>query len=379
MSKVSKKQLKSDLVYSRPSDGLMIRSNNNCWIHVVSRDQWDELSENFTDNNLRLGSHIECEIKENDIVLIYVKSNYTKNTGFVAIVQTCASIKKNDKKIKLYKNHNINKYLTNLETIILLPYIINHIELKDIIGQYNNKYKSFTHFTSSVLILNSPSTFVKLSTLDMGIKFIKYMLERHDKSNKITSDNEIIDNIYTNYDDDDVIEENDNNKCITIESDDIEDDAIDESDIEEDDIEYNDVKNEGIYDNEAIISNVPVMMIVCDKLRKVLKRLKLAKNKIQSVMDHYMYCQSCDITNNNRFELLMTYNRININTIKICQNNHKQALRAYLADTKYPSNATHEYIKIYLMQSDTFYTNDILIEFSSKLFPVIEITEHENK
>jgi hypothetical protein len=454
------KQKKDDILYSRPSEGLLIRTGDNCWIHIISNEQWEELLEKFKNNNLRVGSHIEYDIETNDIILIFVKEKYAKNTGFVAIVQTCSAMKHNDDNIKLYTDRNVNKYLAELETIIILERTINQAEFKDIINQYSNHYKSVAHFTSTVLKFNFTGIFTKMMTLDMGIKFVKYIMEHHDTAEndeqhnhpeqlnqpkqlnqlnqpdqskcneyheqneikKYTSDNEIIDtnaevcNIYGDDnegddnegngnegdDDEDDDNEGDDNEGDDNEGDDNEGDEIkysnnklsnkmdndaiiiDNTNILDTTTEYKSDENDNIlkdvhdeYDDniERIITNIPIMLIVCDQLRKVLKRLQLAKNRIHMVMNHYMYCKKCDITNNNRYELLMTYNRIDKGSIQFCQNNHRSALNAYLEGEPHPADTSREYIKIYYMQADTYYTNDILIEFSTKIFPIIEIME----
>jgi hypothetical protein len=386
---MSVKKSKSTIIYSSPTDGLTIRSDDNFWIHTMLQEQWDELSNKFIEQNLRIGSHISYDIKTNDIILIYVKQP-KKRSGFVAIVQTCSDMIENNKNIKLYTDRNINRYLIELESIVILSENMNQSEFKDIIDQFSNYFTSVSKFTSTMLKLNSACTFIKIPSSKFGIKIVERMIESRAEQNSdcATSDNEILDETAIN---------DDCNDCNDYNDDDIDDISIgvklkkrvktqSKQLVNDDDSSYDD-KNNNIscdYENDntdndqncdRIISNVPIMMIVCDQFRKVMKRIKLAKARIQTVIDHYMYCQYCDVTNNNKSELIMTYTRIDINNIRFCQNLHDNALYAYLDNMPYPSNAKNEYIKIYFMQNDPFYTGDILIEFSTKLFQIVEITE----
>ena len=127
--------------------------------------------------------------------------------------------------------------------------------------------------------------------------------------------------------------------------------------------------------NGRIVTNIPVMLIICDQLRRTLKRQKQKNNKIKSVLSHYKYCNDCDITNNNSRELNLTLARIDESDIKFINNNCDIALEAYLNMTPYPKKTKNEFIKINHMTQNLFYTGDILLQYSTKLEPIIEDVE----
>lgn len=129
--------------------------------------------------------------------------------------------------------------------------------------------------------------------------------------------------------------------------------------------------------NNGIEGNIPIMFIICPKLRKNLENLKESLNKVKAVMDHYKYCNNCDITNNNSREMYMTLNRIDQLNIKFVVNGYDNALNAYLSMEQFPKYVGSEYIKMYHMLNSEDYQGDILIEYTSKIEPIVEVKEDQ--
>jgi hypothetical protein len=148
------------------------------------------------------------------------------------------------------------------------------------------------------------------------------------------------------------------------------------SDNEESDIDDN-VSDFSSADDNEIEGNIPVMFIICQKLRKVLLKLNDPLNKVKSVLDHYKFCNKCDITNNNSRELYMTLNRIDHLTIKFVDNRYNNALNAYLSIETFPKHVSTEYIKMYHMLDSEHYQGDVLIEYTSKVEPIINVVEEK--
>lgn len=153
------------------------------------------------------------------------------------------------------------------------------------------------------------------------------------------------------------------------ESDFSEDEPIKDDDEDDDEEESEDHGVEG---------NIPVMLIICPKLRKVLSKLREPLNKVKSVLDHYKFCDKCDITNNNSREMYMTLNRIDQLTIKFVDNGYTNALNAYLSMEPFPKYVGIEYIKMYHMLDSEHYQGDVLIEYTSKVDPIIDVVEEKH-
>lgn len=380
----TKQKQKNDIIFSSPNDGLIVKSNHEIWIHIIDSERWTELSNEFTKSNLHLGSQIFYDIKDGDVVLIYVKMTQSKiKSGFVAIVQTCSDIEKNTKKIKLYADKNVNKFIVELEAVVLLSEPMNQSEFKDIVSKYSHIFKNMSRFSSIMLKFTSVGNFVLFPDNKMGVEFIDHIIQKQEIEEIDSADDDDDDDGDDDDDDDDdeIVSEDTEIEEINTKNNVDSDSDLDESeDLNTEIIKQSNCEDEDMnFEVETIIPNVPIMMIVCDDLRRIFKRIKLAKTKIQTVMDHYMYCRKCDITNNNKSELMMTYLTIDKNTIRFCENRHEQPLTAYLSNIPYPNNVNREYIKIYHMSNDVYYTRDILIEYSTRMIPIFEISEQKVK
>nr|XP_047140288.1 putative uncharacterized protein DDB_G0282133 [Hydra vulgaris] len=130
-------------------------------------------------------------------------------------------------------------------------------------------------------------------------------------------------------------------------------------------------------DDVKIVPNIPIMLIVCDNLRRSLKRLKQKKNKIKSVLNHFTYCKTCNITNNNPYEFNLTLSKIDESSIKFIVNDYDNALDYYLKGLPYPKKTNKEFVKIHLMTDNIHYSGDVLIEYSTKVKPIVEIIENK--
>jgi hypothetical protein len=154
------------------------------------------------------------------------------------------------------------------------------------------------------------------------------------------------------------------------------------SDYEDSDVssdgEDSDESDDETDDDETIQGNIPVMFIICQRLQKVLSRLQEPLNKVKSVLDHYKFCDKCDITNNNSRELYMTLNRIDQSSIKFVDDGYMDALNAYLSLEPHPKYVGTEYIKMYHMLDSEQYEGDVLIEYTSKVEPIVDVVENRS-
>ncbi|VBB18498.1 hypothetical protein YASMINEVIRUS_961 [Yasminevirus sp. GU-2018] len=154
----------------------------------------------------------------------------------------------------------------------------------------------------------------------------------------------------------------------------------DNSDIDEpDENAQNDEDLDPDSEEVKIVPNTPIMLIICDKLRRSLKRLKQKNSKIKSILNHCTFCSTCDVTNNNPYELNLTLARIDESSIKFIVNDYERALNAYLEGAPYPKNTNKEFIKIHHMTDSLYYSGDVLIEYSTRVEPIIEISEAKPK
>ena len=78
----------------------------------------------------------------------------------------------------------------------------------------------------------------------------------------------------------------------------------------------------------------------------------------------------CDITNNNSNELHMTLNEIKEKNIQYEPEEYYECLDSYISTLKYPKNVDSLYIKINNMVNDDYYTGNVLIEYTSKVYNI---------
>lgn len=457
-----------DVIFESSVDGIIITNKCRFWIYVIMNNQWDIILKNIDNNMMYIGAYTGKSIAANDIVLFYMKADKGKSSGFVAIGQIGSDMEKNMEGIKVFTDKNLNRYITEINSLSIFGSPCRIGEFNDlIINASDSKIKGSTRF--AMMLLKGECTFAEITIKKLGIELVKKMFEI--KNNIVE---EIEDEQTNETDNDSQIEIDDKktesssrkskktsthssakqtvklstkpvtkpttSKPVTkkptkqsqkvtsdsdteIESDESDDKKItskkvvskktktskdtpetkkqiivkgknkgqekkiirqkkfsdnEESDISDDsDAGSDDDPDESDDDNNGIEGNIPVMFIICPKLRKVLSKLHEPLNKVKSVLDHYKFCNTCDITNNNSREIYMTLNRIDQSTIKFMNNGYTNALNAYLSMEPFPKYVGTEYIKMYHMLDSEHYQGDVLIEYTSNIEPIIDLIENE--
>ena len=391
--KLESYNLDDDVLYESQGDGIKIIKTCKYWIYVVLKDQWDVIKMNTKKGSLYLGVYAKKQIKHNDLILFYVKNCKGKSSGFVAMGQTCSDMEINDKDIRVYEDNNLNRYITELSVISILHSICDIKDLNHIIKSVDTPISSSVKFT--LKLLKGDGVFVEIPYKQLGLALVRKLIDINcDTSLGINQDNESKSNpdddksrdmdtessddilINDNQDNDDQNNDNRDNDDRDNDDQDNDDQDNDDPDNDDDDNKHkcvNELCDESDTDSAKIVTNAPIMLIICDKLRRSLKHVKQKANKVKSILTHYNYCNKCDITNNNPYEVSLTLARINESMIKFIVNDYKKALNAYLASVPYPKSTIKEFIKIHHMIDNLSYSGDILIEYSTYVDPILHI------
>jgi hypothetical protein len=179
-------------------------------------------------------------------------------------------------KIKIfYKKLNIIEQFTNkqLFTPITIQLINNSI---DIINLHNKKLR--TNKTNNSDSDDEPNN--KSNNSDSDDKISNS--DSDDKISNSDSDDEI-----SNSDSDDEISNSDS------------DDEISNSD-SDDEISNIIFKFDNYNENEIIRTNIPILWIPCSLLKKEINKSNIT---IVNLEDHYRYCKSCEVINNNKIDI----------------------------------------------------------------------------
>ena len=304
-----------------------------------------------------MSAYKQYNIIANDKILFYVKQYINNTRGFIACAIAKSNMKINDKKIKINNDTNLNKYYFEI------------VQLKKI-----EKPKMMSTFSK---ILNDNDTNIhKLSKLfvgeyvfinieyNIGNQIFDLLCEFSDNDNE---DNELVqtNNKLVNNDEKingDILYDNKN-------------DDITNDDIMNDNMLFemrNNKINEEMVIDDDIINNIPILMLSCRDLRISFKNEKNNDdkkiNRIKHIMNHYNFCDKCEITNNNKMELNYALNNIGINNVELYINGkYEQVFDAYInCKIRKPKNK-NEYIKIHYMRNNEDYKCDILIEFATNI------------
>jgi hypothetical protein len=310
-----------------------ISKNNNFWVYVLTEVQYNYLCKNFDKDNTYISAYENKNIVKDDIIIFYIKRKGKKN-GFIGISNVLTDMKENNK-YNIFKDKNLNKYYTELDSILLLDDVYNIKLFDDIIK--DNMNISFKAFARRYLCGEC-----SLNTIDSNVgyfitKKINEMLVEVDEFNTKIEENTSI---------------------------------ITDEEIENiNEIEYvEDIKTNIINkkENNKLVSNIPILLLTCDMLKNNLILCDDEKDKISLILKHYKYCDKCDITNNNSRELHMTLFQKDIE-ITYTDDEYMDTLLAYISLENYPLNVDNNYIKLYYLTDDEDYRDDILIEFTSRI------------
>ncbi len=371
------------LMFDSPDNKIKITNKSKYWLYVLSETLWENIHNNFLKKKMYISAYGYKSLVKDDIIIFYIKGGKNKNSGFIAIGQAYNDMQLNDTNIRIFMDKNLNRYIVKLNEVSIFTNLCKFLEMKNTIEEADLKIKSISFATK---MFRGDGTFTELTSKKIGIAIVKkiYELElfsienENDNENNNENDNE---NENENDNEDEIEDENEhdenevdknedrNSNDNDTEDNNTEDNTEDNEEIEEkENNEDNNEENDKEEDEDPIISNIPVMLLTCDELKKSLSKLKKRENKIEIILKHYNFCKKCDITNNNSHELNMTLNRVEKSTIQIkIDNNYNEVLDSYLSLEPYPKRVCDEYIKIYHMINDQYYRGDILIEFTTKI------------
>lgn len=369
------------------SNNIKIYNNTNFWFYVINDIQYRIIKENLNNGLLYFSSYKNFDLKKDDIVFVLVRSKYKSNFVW-GVIQIDNDMKINKKNIQIFKDNNINK---------------NYVESSFFIDFDTIKFNSFTNIIEKFYskkhifdkMIRGECFFVK-TYKNFGIELFKFCINEVENSSLYTDDNtsEIIEytesNIQTDnnsnfdiIDIDDRVDEDDEDGDDEDDEDGEDDNEENDDENEEDDEEDDDDKNEedeseesedtdeydsdDIEDNDEIfVSNIPVLLVKCKRLKKSLK--KEDGNKTKYILRHVLNCDKCEIVNNNNTSIKNTIDNIDIDDIETDYGgfNYDEAYDCYRMMKKKELKKNDYYLKITLIDNMRF-SNEYLIEYTSKI------------
>lgn len=321
---------------------IRIESNIDYWIYVLTDEQWSSI-QSISTSKLYISSFLEYKIDPNDIILFYVKTSKT----FVALAsvqskpvlnendQNAKSLTKNTRLIKLFRDNNLNRYVIKLNQIKTFSIKTNRLtdQLKAIFG---NAIKFGQKMKGECVFIN----------VDTDRKSFISLIKKIKELDKLDSTPNI----------------------------DLELDPDPDLDLDPDPDLDPDL-DDSIGSIESIEPNVPILMVMCDKLTsKINSNISNSEPNINSttlIYRHYLHCSKCDITNNGR-ELSNSITDLNLKDKEITfePDNYVDILLAYTIDEVYRSTNESHHVSFHLIQSDPIYYNCVLIDYTSKVLNV---------
>lgn len=342
--KYKKKIRKNDeyrVIYESIEDCIIVRKRTKFWVHILSIDQWNKIKDNISKKIFYLSSNVFKDISEGDILLMYVRINNTK-TGFMGIGQTDSKMYENKKNIVVHDDTNHNKYIVELDVLSSFQDMCKLNTISEVLQKMDTPIKTTNKFSTE--FLRGLCVFNEITNKDLGLEIIKALIKYTSKQD------ESLESTFLTY---------------------ISDMVNGMRDIDNASSYYSDYDSDDDFNKSYIRINIPIMVNICRSLRQQIKRLKKDKNQIiRLILDHYMCCRRCHITNNNNTELLGTLNGVDINDIVYMDTNYDDCLKAYINLEPYISDDKMREmpkITIYYLKKNEIYKEDILIAFSSEI------------
>ena len=145
---------------------------------------------------------------------------------------------------------------------------------------------------------------------------------------------------------------------------DSDDDFISDSDDEGDD---DDDDDDDEYPKKSLYSNVPILIVLCDKLCHMMEN---GIDEIEIICNHLPLCNDCDITDNhnNLAKVLHVWNKADVSFDEVDSDNTKfqECLKLYhdVSGCVVPENVNKSKIEIYNIVDDgNIYDNCMLIHY----------------
>jgi len=298
--------------------------NRNFWIYTMSSVMYNGYK-NYTDNlgdgrNKYISTYSQHNIEHNDIIFIYLK-NYNKS-GFIGTLTVKNKQKKNNKKIKIFRDKNLNKYIIKLTQISLLD---SGITINDIINVIKKDIPGYRNKISFIRKHICVENIIKLNY--NGEKLLKEIYKPKNKNISTCKSKPKIKN-------------NNIKKC------------------------KKHTRKHNIIDE--YMGQIPIMMIPC-------KKFKLPKhNKKKYFIKHFKTCNRCEKIDNNNINILTIFDNAHFDFVDVDDPYDVDidvALKTYDEIIGYipPNVNSFPYIRIFKIDNNhEIYNNCILISWISK-------------
>lgn len=266
---------------------IIVYSKTKFWLYKLQDTQWDHLLSLFNKKKFYVSSFKDYKIKQNDVIIIYHKSNNFKKCGFVAICQTLTDMKHNSNGIKIFIDTNMNKFYCELSiaSTFNVPQRISQIE-----NHLKLNCKSFSLTTFKSKYISSEYAFCNIPE-DIGSELINVLSQENNLQSEKKEDN--FKKKIESDSDSKLESELESENSFENSSDSSEDDSksyIDQSESSSD--ESND-------DILVVKGHIPIMMIPCaDFVWDSDSEISLKNFK-----KHYNTCSICEKTDNNNISL----------------------------------------------------------------------------
>ena len=385
------------------SNNIKIYNNTNFWFYVINDIQYKIIKDNLDDGLLYFSSYKHFDLKKDDVVFILVRSKHKSNFVW-GVIQIDYDMKVNKKKIKIFSDNTINK--NYVESSFFIDF--DTIKINSFVNIINKYYSKKYLFDKTI---KGDCFFVK-TYKNFGIELFKFCINEVENSSLYTDNtSEIIEYTETNIqtdnnsnfdivdidDIDDIDDEDDGDEDDNEDDDDgdEEDEEDDDGDEDDDDDDNEDDDNEGggddededgkrlyesedsedtddcdsedVEDNEEIfMSNIPVLLVKCKKLKKSLKNDE--KNKTKYILRHVLNCDNCEIVNNNNTSIKNTIDNIDIGDIETDYSgfDYDEIYDCYRTMKRKDLEKDDYYLKITSIDNMRF-SDEYLIEYTSKI------------
>jgi hypothetical protein len=289
------------------------------WIYTLSKQHWTYLYEKFVAKEFHISSFHMRNIIKGDIIIFCQKDQprgCATETGFVAIGIVDTNMTFNEKRIKIFKDNNMNKHFASVSHVSSLHQCYKITKLTKELRQCK-EFTSEESFRKKYVIETTNFTqlpdklgHVLFESLVNIFKADNNSDSESDKSSKKKSgdlsDSESDKSSKSKSGD---TSDSDSDKSSKKKSGDLSDSESDKSSKSK----SGDTSDSESDDFVTIIGNIPILMIPCQKIN-----LKDSGNTmIKNFKQHYGKCQKCDIYNNNQFELLNELDKRNIDFEKL--------------------------------------------------------------
>lgn len=154
----------------------IIKAKENVWIYIIYPTLWNEYVEYIKKTTFCFfGCHYRYNIKKNDIILFYEKS---KKSSFIGISRAQGDIFENDNDYKIFVDVTSNKYLIELNSIIVLEKRITIFQLlkSDVFDVTDKKFMG--------MYLKKNNEFNLVSDIKTGKLLIESFIKFYDEINK---------------------------------------------------------------------------------------------------------------------------------------------------------------------------------------------------